>query len=53
MPPLLPNDIEKMTYEQLCSFLSAILRQEMKITGQTGRGTGRQFRFGDPRLKVR
>ena len=53
MPLLLPNNLEKMNHDQLCSYLSQILKQELKKTGQTGKGTGLQFRWGDHRLIIR
>ena len=53
MPLLLPNNLEKMNHDQLCSYLSQILKQELKKTGQTGKGTGLQFRWGDHRLTIR
>ena len=53
MPPLLPNNLEKMNHDMLCSYLSQILKQELKKTGQTGKGTGLQFRWGDHRLTIR
>ena len=42
-----------MNHDQLCSYLSQILKQELKKTGQTGKGTGLQFRWGDHRLIIR
>ena len=42
-----------MNHDMLCSYLSQILKQELKKTGQTGKGTGLQFRWGDHRLTIR
>ena len=48
----LPTTLERMTFSGLSSYLSKLLKQELQNTGQTGKGTGQQFRWGDSRLKI-
>ena len=50
---MLPTDLKDMNFNHLSSYLSQVLKQELKYTGQIGKGKGLQFRWGDPRLKIR
>ena len=52
MPPYLPKNLEKMTFDDLHIYLSNILKKHLTKTGQIGKGTGLKFSWGNPQLRI-